>query len=123
MFPTILKFLKGFWFEIALGTLLGIMAVSLWATKLKLDACSSRRELVEAQASHLADAVRQQNDAIAALAASAEANRETYLAGLKAAEKRAVKLEYRAAEVMAMPEPAEAERCDAANAILKEVTQ
>lgn len=119
----ILKFLKTYWFELAVGFALGLLSVMLTVARAERDKALAQRDQARTEAAMLVSSIEVQNQGILALQEAAEQNRELYLAGIKAAEKRAVKLEVRAADVLALPAPAPEEACTAANSVLKEVTQ
>lgn len=119
----ILKLLKTYWFELAIGIALGLLSVMLTVTRSERDKARAERDQARTEVAMLTSSIEEQNQGILALQQAAEQNRELYLAGLKAAEKKAVKLEVRAADVLALPAPAPDEACTAANSVLKEVTQ
>jgi hypothetical protein len=120
----ILRFLAGNWQWMALVAT--IVAGFLYITGLhsQIDARTAERDLARSQVSTLGKLIENQNDAVLALEAAAAMNRDVYLAGLKAAEKQAIKLEIKASDYLATPIPTDpAEACVVADHILGEVTQ
>lgn len=119
----ILKILNTYWYELVIGIALGLLSVMLIVTRAERDKALAQRDKARTEVVMLTSSIEEQNQGILALQEAAEQNRELYLAGLKTAEKKAVKLEVRAADVLALPTPAPEEACTAANSVLKEVTQ
>lgn len=120
----ILRFLSGNWQWMALVA--ALVAGFLYITGLhtQIDARTSERDLARSQVAGLGKQIEDQNDGILALEAAAAANRDVYLAGLKAADKQAVRLEIKAADYLTMPTPDDQqEACRVADHILGEVTQ
>lgn len=96
---------------------LGLLVAFLW---LRLDTVSAERDLAEAQVVTLSDQIEEQNDAVLALEAAAAQNREIYLAGLDAANRRAIRLEINAEDILNLPEPAPERVCEATEELLRE---
>lgn len=113
----ILALLKQFGGYVALG----LLVVFLW---MRLDAVGAERDLAEAQVSTLSAQIKEQNKAVLALKEAATRNREVYLAGLDAANRRAIRLEIKAEDYLNTPIPSDpAEACEVADQILTEVTR
>lgn len=120
------RFLTTNWLGLLLGALLaaGLSLIPLAILNARLDERTAERDAANIKVASLSASIERQNGAVAAWKAAAEANREVYLAGLDAANRRAIRLEVGAERIMAMQPPADpAARCDAAADILKEVTQ
>lgn len=90
----------------------------------RIDTLTAQRDLARSQVSALSAQIEDQNDAVLALEAAAAQNREVYLAGLRAAEKRAVRLTVQAEDVLNLPPPQNPdEACEYAAGVLRGVTQ
>lgn len=117
-------FLKAYWRElICAATVLGLM-IAVAVTTAQRDAARAQRDLANTRVAALSTQIDAQNDGIRKLAEAAKQNRDIYVAGLKAAEKRAIRLTLDADELLALPAPTNPdEACDAAAGVLRKVTQ
>lgn len=69
----------------------------------------------------LSEKLKTQNEAVQRMADAAKENREVYLAGLAAANRKAVRFEIKAEDILTLPSPAtKDEQCEAARALLLE---
>jgi len=87
---------------------------------MRLDTVGAQRDLARSQVSALSEQVEEQNGAVLALEAAAAQNREVYLAGLDAANRRAIRFELKAEELLRLPEPAPSEVCEVTEELLRE---
>lgn len=89
------------------------------------DAARSEAAALKTELSLRDSVIEQQNAGIDRLAAQRKEDREAYLAGIRAANNRAVRLEVDAERILAMPAPRDPnEQCGAAAELLrKEVTR
>jgi hypothetical protein len=122
----IARFLSTNWLGLLVGALL-TAALALVPTLLlnaRLDAAQANLKTQKMLNVIMAERIETQNDAVLALEYAAAANRDVYLAGLKAAEKQAVRLEIKAADYLSMPTPTDPqEACRVADQILEGVTR
>lgn len=95
---------------------LGLLVVFLW---MRLDAVAAERDLAQAQVGNLSDKIEDQNEGIRQLQQAGERNREIYLAGIDAANRRAVRLEINAEDILNLPEPTPSEACEATEELLR----
>lgn len=122
----IARFLSTHWLGMLVGALIAAALALVPALMLnaRLDARTAERDAARFQVAALGKQIENQNDAVLALEAAAAMNRDVYIAGLKVAEKQAVRLEIKAADYLSMPTPADPqEACRVADRILGEVTQ
>lgn len=120
----ILKFLKGNWAFIGMTLIASLALMFGYMTMLKLDACSANLKAEKTLTASLSASIERQNAAVKALVDASKQNREIYLAGLKAAEKKAVRLEIDAADILNQQPPADPQfRCQWAADVLRDVTQ
>jgi hypothetical protein len=122
----IARFLSTHWLGMLVGALIAAALALVPALMLnaRLDARTAERDAARFQVAALGKQIENQNDAVLALEAAAAMNRDVYIAGLKAAEKQAVRLEIKAADYLSMPTPTDPqEACRVADRILGEVTQ
>lgn len=116
-------FLRAYWRElVCAATILGL-GIALAVTTAQRDAARAQRDLANTRVSTLSDQIKRQNEGIRQLAEAAKQNREVYLAGLRAAEKKAVRLTVEAEDILALPAPVPADRCQRAADLLTGVTQ
>jgi hypothetical protein len=110
------------WVAAAVFLIVGHLAINILSAR--LDACQSARDLALSQVETLSAQVEEQNNAVLALEAAATQNREIYLAGLEAANRKAVRLEIQAEDYLNLSTPSDpAEACEVADQILTEVTR
>lgn len=124
-----LKFLK----SLSLGDIaIALLAVAFVASYIqlqithgKLSAEREKTARLEMQVATAGQLLAQQNAGIEALSAQREEDRKAYLAGIRAADKQAVRLEIDAADILSLPSPATRdEQCTAAETLLRsELTQ
>ena len=120
----ILRFLSGNWQWMALVATLVAGFLYITGLHTQIDARTAERDLARSQVEGLGKQIEDQNDGVLALEAAAAMNRDVYLAGLKAAEKQAVKLEIKASDYLAAPIPTDPqEACRVADQILEGVTR
>lgn len=100
---------------------LGIMLILSQAAH---DVTKAGLRIEKAQTKILSEKIETQNAAVSRLERVAKQNREVYLAGLDAANRRAVRLEIKASDYLTMPVPSNPdEACRVAGEILEEVTR
>lgn len=115
------RFFSTNWLGLLIGALLvaGIGLIPLRILSDRLDARTAERDLARAHVAGLSASITRQNEQIKAWQDAAKANREVYLAGLDAANRRAVRLEVNAERILALPSPSTpSEQCEAAHALL-----
>ena len=118
------RFLAGNWPWLAGLLTSAVLGVLLLLARADRD--TARAELLAANTLNatLSDKLTTQSDAVKAWKQAATANRDVYLAGLDAANRRAVRLEIQAADILNMPIPSDPhEACEVADRILEEVTK
>ena len=121
-----MNFLTTNWLGILVGALLaGALAIiPLNILNERNGTLTARPDLARNQVTSLSSQIETQNASIKAMADAAERNRAVYLAGLKAAENRAVRLTIDAEDILALPTPTDpAMYCEGAAGILREVTR
>ena len=117
----IAKFFSTQWLGMIAGALPVALAamITLAILNARLDVRTAERDLLEIEKGIAVDLLERQNEAVAGWKAAAEQNREVYLAGLNAANRRAIRLELDAERILALPSPTDPnERCEAAHALL-----
>lgn len=115
------KFLTTNWLGLLIGCLLtaALSAIPLAILNARLDARTAERDEARSQTTFLTEAINGQNAGIKALVDAAQQNREVYLAGLEAANRKAIRLEIDAEDILALPSPSTPnEQCEAAHALL-----
>jgi hypothetical protein len=118
----ILRFLQTNW----LGMLLvaGLSLIPILILNARLDATTADLRAEKTLTASLSSSLALQNKGIEAMAKAANANREAYEAGLKAAEKQAVRLTIEAEDILKLPPPPTPEQaCEYAADVLRGVTQ
>lgn len=121
----IVKLLKAYWFELVMGLVFGAMYLSIANLSGKLERARGELAVISAE-NRLKDAlIEQQNAAVDSLVVQREADRNAYLEGIAAANKRAIKIEVDAQRILSIPTPAtREEQCSAAETLLrKELTR
>ena len=119
MIPHIWKYATGALAALSIG-----LVVSNSITTSQRDTARAERDNLSTQLSAVSDLLETQNRAVDNLRAAADANREVYLAGLEAANRKAVRLEIKAEDYLNTPIPSDpAEACEVADQILTEVTR
>lgn len=120
----ILRLLQANWPFIGMTLIASLALMFGYMTMLKLDTCSANLKAEQVRTASLSASIQRQNDGINALVQASKQNREVYLAGLKAAEKKAVRLEIDAADILNRQPPADPQfRCQWAADVLRDVTQ
>lgn len=121
----IVKLLKSYWFELAIGLVFGAMYISIAILSGKLERAREELTAVRAENQLKDSMIDQQNAAVESLVVQREEDRNAYLAGIAAANKRAIKIEVDAQRILSIPTPAtREEQCSAAETLLrKELTQ
>ena len=90
----------------------------------RLDAAQADLRAEKTLTASLSRSITLQNKGIEAMAKAANANREAYEAGLKAAEKQAVRLTAEAEDILRLPPPPSPElACEYAADVLRGVTR
>lgn len=118
----ILRFLSTNWMGIVSTALIALVALTI--LQARLDRAVAQRDQARAQIAILSDTIELQNEAVTAMAELAERDREEYLANYAEADRRAVRLEVKAEDVMALPRPDNPDNtCEAAADILREAMQ
>lgn len=115
------KFLSTNWLGLLVGAILSasVAFIPLMITTARLDTRTAELGEARTRVASLSASIERQNDAVLALEAAAAANREVYLAGLAAANRRAIRLEIDAERILALPSPTDpTEQCEAAHALL-----
>lgn len=96
-----------------------LMVCTFAALWLHIKAVESERDLLQIEKDIAVGIIERQNEAVAGWKAAAEQNREVYLAGLEAANRKAIRLEIDAEEILSLPSPSTpTEQCEAAHALL-----
>jgi hypothetical protein len=114
-----LAFLKANWLPLGLATIIVGLLVTLQITDAQRDSARAQRDLAEQRLETLGERLEDQNDAVSALEAAAVQNREAYLAGIAAANKRAVRLEIKAEDILNLPQPEPERVCEATEDLLR----
>jgi hypothetical protein len=115
------RFLTTNWLGLLIGALLaaGLALIPILMLNARLDARTAERDAARLQVGSLSSSLELQNKGIEALVKASQANREVYLAGLEAANRRAIRLEVDAERILALPSPTTpTEQCEAAHALL-----
>lgn len=115
----ITKFLKDNWIYIAALALLAAQSVAIEIITNQRDAARANAASLTLQLGSANASIERQNAAVESLRQQREEDRELYLAGLRAAERKAITLEIGAAELLALPAP-EGDQCAPAAALLME---
>lgn len=107
--------------SLGLGVGLAVVTMLLMFASSQLE---TTRALLDAQkviTADLSEKLKTQNEAVQRMADAAKENREVYLAGLAAANRKAVRFEIKAEDILTLPSPAtKDEQCEAARALLLE---
>jgi hypothetical protein len=98
-----------------------LMAIAFQVVVAQRDAARADLRAEKVITADLSGKLLAQNEAIDRMAEQAKENREVYLAGLAAANRRAVRLEVKAEDILSLPSPTtKDEQCEAARALLLE---
>lgn len=117
-------FLKTYWPMLLTGASILGLVVSLLIVTAQRDAARAERDAEIVRTTTMSAQIERQNDGIRAMVEASKQGREIYLAGLKAAENKAVRLTVEAEDILALPAPTNPdEACAAAAGVLKGVTQ
>lgn len=119
----ILSLLRKHYLSVILGSISVILLINSAIVTNQRDAARAQRDEARTQVAYLSTKVEEQNNAVLALEAAAAHNREVYLAGLDAANRRAVRLEIKAEDILRLPEPAPEQLCEATEGLLREGLQ
>lgn len=121
----IVKLLKAYWFELVMGLVFGAMYLSIANLSGKLERARGELAVISAENRLKDSLIEQQNAAVESLAVQREEDRNAYLEGIAAANKRAIKIEVDAQRILSIPTPAtREEQCSAAETLLrKELTR
>lgn len=115
----ILDLLRHHWVAVLSTTLAVTLLINSAIVTEQRDTARAQRDEANAQLAFLTDLTARQNEAVRALEAAAQQNREVYLAGIEAANRKAVRLEIKAEDLLSMPAPTNpSEQCEAARALL-----
>ena len=100
-----------------------LMAIAFQVVVAQRDAARADLRAEKVITADLSGKLLAQNEAIDRMAEQAKANREVYLAGLAAANRKAVRFEIKAEDILTLPSPAtKDEQCEAARALLLETS-
>jgi hypothetical protein len=120
----ILELIKKYWWDAALILAVVVLQTALLLKSREADLYKAERDAARTLVVTMSDQIEDQNAGIQALADVAKQNRDVYLAGLKAAEKRATRLTVEAEDILALPTPTNPdEACVAAAGVLEGVTR
>lgn len=119
-----IKFLTNYWPHLTIGGMLLGLSILCLLLSAQRDAARAERDLAQGRVEVLTTQIESQNEGIRQLAEASKQNRDVYLAGLKAAEKKAIRLTVEADDILALPAPTNPdEACEAAAGVLRKVTQ
>ncbi len=121
----ILTLLKKHWYVVALLLMVTVQSARVGYYSTKLEKAEAERDNNATQLAWANELLTVQSAAVDSLSKQREEDRKVYLAGIQAANKRAIPLEVSADRILSLPTPADpAEQCTAAEALLrKELTQ
>lgn len=107
--------------SLGLGVGLAAVTVLLLIASSQLDAVRADLRAEKVITADLSEKLKTQNEAVQRMADAAKENREVYLAGLAAANRKAVRFEIKAEDILTLPSPTtKDEQCEAARALLLE---
>lgn len=117
-----LMLLKKYWLETGLSVALTLSLLALSFQGRAYDAAKANLRAEKTMTATLSAQLAQQNAAVDSLVVQRKEDREAYLAGIRAANGRAIKLEVDAERILALPTPDD--QCAATEAMLrKELTK
>lgn len=121
----ILTLLKKHWYVVALLLLVAVQSARVGYFSTKLEKAEAERDNIATQLAWSRELLTTQSAAVDSLSKQREEDRKAYLAGIQAANKRAIQLEVSAERILSLPTPIDpANQCTAAEALLrKELTQ